>query len=82
MAGMQVYREWLLFEHGGYPARKAGQWWRLHGGDLPVPTTVEDCAVRWSELTMPATITTRPSGKWFEIVGRTFESQQQEGEAA
>jgi DNA repair protein RadD len=73
MAGMQVYREWLLFEHGGYPARKAGQWWRLHGGQLPVPATVEGCAVRWSELTMPATITVKPSGKWFEITGRTFD---------
>jgi DNA repair protein RadD len=82
MAGMQVYREWLLFEHGGYPARKAGQWWRLHGGDLPVPTTTEEALVRWPSLTAPATITTRPSGKWFEIVGRTFESSQQEGEAA
>jgi DNA repair protein RadD len=82
MAGMQVYREWLLFEHGGYPARKAGQWWRLHGGDLPVPTTTEEAIVRWPSLNAPATITTRPSGKWFEIVGRTFESQQQEGEAA
>lgn len=83
MAGMQVYREWLLFEHGGYPARKAGQWWRLHGGQLPVPATSADAIVRWPELNAPATITTRPSGKWFEIVGRTFESQQQqEGEAA
>jgi len=81
LAGMQAYRDFVLIEHGGYPARKAGQWWRQHGGSLPVPTTAEECSVRWDELTMPATITVQPDGKFWRIATRTFETDLERGAA-
>ena len=77
LAGLMSYREWIMPAHGGYPGRKALDWWRKHGGDLPVPATADEAIVRWSELTRPSTITVRPSGKWFEITGRSFGPQEQ-----
>ncbi len=77
LAGLMTYREWIMPAHGGYPGRKALDWWRKHGGQLPVPATADEAIVRWSELTRPSTITVRPSGKWFEITGRSFGPQEQ-----
>jgi DNA repair protein RadD len=77
LAGLMSYREWIMPAHGGYPGRKALDWWRKHGGQLPVPATADEAIVRWSELTRPSTITVRPSGKWFEITGRSFGPQEQ-----
>lgn len=77
LAGVMSYREWIMPAHGGYPGRKALDWWRKHGGALPVPSTADEVIARWNELERPATITVRPSGKWFEITSRTFEQKEQ-----
>lgn len=74
IAGMSEYREWLAFEHSGYANQKACQWWVLHGGETPFPRTVQEAIDRADdgELTLPATISIRPNGKYFDIVGRSF----------
>lgn len=72
LAGLMAYPEWVAFEHGGYPKRKAGEWWRMHGGQLPVPETVEEATVRWPELTPPETINVKKEGKWWSVTGRRF----------
>jgi DNA repair protein RadD len=78
LAGLLSVSEWVALEHGGYPRQKAGEWWRRHGGNLPVPATVDDAIVRFGELTRPSHIITRKNGKWHEITGRRFGAAQQE----
>jgi DNA repair protein RadD len=70
LAGLQSYREWLGFEQVGFPQSKAHRWWFAHGGKGPAPNTVSDAMARGDELTRPYSIMVRPSGKYFEIVGR------------
>lgn len=72
LAGLLSVSEWVALEHRGYPRQKAGEWWRRHGGDLPVPATVDEAIVRFGELTRPSHIITRKNGKWHEIIGRRF----------
>lgn len=81
LAGLLSVSEWVALEHGGYPRQKAGEWWRRHGGDLPVPATIDDAIVRFGELTRPSHIITRKNGKWHEIIGRRFKAGQQEDAA-
>jgi DNA repair protein RadD len=76
-AGLMAYREWLAFEHGGYAGQKAASWWSLHGGSFPVPKTVGEALERQGELVMPATITVKPDGKYFNITGRSFPAKQE-----
>ena len=80
LAGLNTYYEWLAFEHGGYAKQKACQWWTSHGGSTPFPSTVTDALDRIDELAMPATISVKPRGKYFDIVGRSF--TEKKGRAA
>lgn len=76
MAGIQEYREWIGFEHGGHSQQRACQWWAMHGGATPFPKTTEDALARAAELRMPATISVKPRGKYHDITGRTFERKE------
>lgn len=78
IAGLSTFNEWLAFEHSGYAYQKACQWWALHGGSAPFPRTVKEAIDRAEdgELTMPATISVKPRGKYFDIVGRSFPAKQ------
>ena len=77
-AGLMSYPEWVLFEHSGPMRFRAEQWWKRHGGALPVPDTVDEAIVRWAEVSAPAFISVRKNGKWFDIVGRRFAETHQE----
>lgn len=72
-AGVQSFPEWLAFEFPGKGRQHACQWWMLHGGATPFPKTTDEAIDRWSELTMPATISVVPDGKYFRISHRTFQ---------
>lgn len=69
--GMQVYREWICFEHdaGSFPRRKAESWWkeRADGG---VPATVAEALERVDDILPPGEIRVRQNGKFWEILGR------------
>ena len=68
--GLAVHREWVCIQHPpGFAREKAMRWWTQRGGSLPAPTTVDEARHRSRELTPPAEILVRPSGKYFEIVG-------------
>lgn len=77
MAGLSTFNEWLAFEHSGYARQKAAQWWVLHGGVSPFPRTVDEALLRTDELIMPATISVRPNGRFFDIVSRTFPERKE-----
>lgn len=74
LAGLNTFYEWLAFEHAGYAQQKAMQWWVRHGGLLPTPKTVSEALERLNagEANMPATISVKPRGKFFDIVNRSF----------
>jgi DNA repair protein RadD len=74
-AGMSTHREWVCFQHEGVPHRKAHDWWKNHGGSMPVPETVTDALTRWHEVTQPSEIFVEPQGKWWRIVGRRWKDE-------
>jgi DNA repair protein RadD len=77
-AGIMSYPEWVLVEHRGPGRYRAEKWWQAHGGRLPVPDTVADALVRWSELSQPAFIGIQKNGKWHNIVSRRFTQSQEQ----
>lgn len=70
LCGMVNHREWICPEHEGFARQKFEKWWRDHGGPQPYPGSVEDVLSRARELAPTVGIRIRPSGKYFEIVGR------------
>jgi DNA repair protein RadD len=77
-AGLMSYPEWVLLGHKGPGRYRAEKWWVAHGGRLPVPDTIEDALVRWSELSQPAFIGIQKNGKWWNIVSRRFTHTQEQ----
>ena len=77
--GLQSYSEWICPEHSGFARTKFEQFWRKHRG-VNYPATVSEAIDRFGEITMPAMIEIRPSGKWHEVVGRQFIRPQQAAE--
>lgn len=77
-AGLMSYPEWVLLGHKGPGRYRAEKWWVAHGGRLPVPDTIEDALVRWSELSQPAFIGIQKNGKWWNIVSRRFTQSQEQ----
>lgn len=80
IAGLADYREWLAFEHGGYATQRAQQWWTAHGGATPFPKSTDEALARRGELRMPATISVKPRGKFFDIVSRSFANRLEAAE--
>lgn len=71
-AGISTVNEWLAFEYSGRPREHACRWWAAHSGLMPFPKTTDEAMSRTGELTRPATISVKPNGKYFDIVGRSF----------
>lgn len=74
--GFVVHREWVCFEHHGFARQKAERWW-LRMGDGAIPRDTDDALRRVAELRTPTAIQVRPQGRYFEIVGRRFEQQNE-----
>ncbi|MCF3934324.1 DEAD/DEAH box helicase [Acuticoccus sp. M5D2P5] len=74
VAGLVSIPEWVCFEHGGFAAQKACQWWTTHGGAQPFPETTVEAIERFDagELMMPATVSVKPEGRFSKIVGRAM----------
>jgi len=71
-AGLSQHREWICFEHDGPARRRAVEWWKMHGGQIPAPDTVTDGLRRVGELTAPSEIFVEPQGKFWRIAGRRW----------
>lgn len=74
--GFVVHREWVCLGHQGFARQKAERWWLRMGG-APIPRDADEALRRATELRTPSAIQVRPSGKYFEIVGRRFEQQEE-----
>jgi DNA repair protein RadD len=75
-AGISTVNEWLAFEYSGRPREHACRWWSLHSGAMPFPKTTAEAMQRTGELSMPATISVKPNGKYLEVVGRGFKAME------
>lgn len=77
-AGIKTYREWLCFEHSGFPRDKAGMIWRRLDGVKPAPSTVEEALTRIGELSPITGIQVRAGGPYPEVVSRRIGSKMAE----
>lgn len=71
----RVASEWVCLEHpSGWARNRAVQWWWARAGGAPVPGDIEQALDLAGSLAVPARITTRPAGKYAELVGCEFEA--------
>jgi DNA repair protein RadD len=70
--GLVRHREWVCFEHSGYPRQKAVTWWLRRTADLAVPMTVAEALRHVDRLAKPSAIAVRPSGRFSEITSHRF----------
>jgi DNA repair protein RadD len=70
--GLVRHREWVCLEHGGYPGRKAVEWWRRRAKDECPPATVDEALARAEKLRRPVQIAVRPNGRHTEVVHARF----------
>lgn len=66
--GLATYREWICFEHTGYPGKLARDWWRCRT-DEPVPRTALEALARSGVLAVPRNIRVRAGAKYTTIEG-------------
>lgn len=71
--GGDEVKEFICFEHPGYAARKACQWWRSNQREMgELPRTVMTAYARVSELKNVNAIRVLREGKFFRVTGREF----------
>lgn len=81
-SGFQTYREWVCFDHKGYPRDKAMKWWRKRmtkPGVLPENTV--DAIAKADGLMKPTEIKVQKNGQYTEIVDFRFVPDLQAGGA-
>jgi DNA repair protein RadD len=77
--GFNFHKEWVLFNHTGYPRSKAESWW-LRRAPAPVPRSVAEAIERAGELAEPSQICVGRDGKYDRVTKYDF--QQPKAEAA
>lgn len=87
-SGLNLYHEWICFDHPGYPRQKAEQWWERHAPGEPIPMSVSEALTQLKYLRLPTEILIRPKGRFIEIRDYRFgacpnnqHSTQQQGSA-
>lgn len=62
----RAVKEWVCFEHTGFPRQKAVTWWHHNAGTTP-PETVTEAMERQGEIRVPAEAVVRREGKYDRI---------------
>ncbi len=70
--GLNAFEEWICFEHGGFPAKKARDWWRMRT-DFPVPVTCDEALLQLKEITAPTHLKVWINKKHPEIMKFCFD---------
>ena len=71
--GIETYREWVCFDHKGFPRSKAQKWWRSRMSSPGVlPTSTAEALVNADALRKPFEIRVRKNGQYTEIVEFRF----------
>lgn len=80
--GLMVFNEYLLFDHGGYPAKKSRDWWAQASTNTFVPATTADAMATLSELKTPFRVRVWVNQKYPTIMQTEYLEQGQSYEAA
>jgi len=70
--GLQRFSEVICFEHGGYVARKARQWWQQVTGLFVSPPTTDEALKYIAQLKKPKTIRVQTNRKYPEIISHEY----------
>jgi len=73
--GLRMFREWVCFEHSGYPLHRAHEWWRARSWDEP-PETVLEVIRQVNTLKVPTHIRVWIKKQHDEIMGHSFDEGQ------
>lgn len=71
----KVFREWILFEHGGPFKERAHKWWKFRTGMVP-PRTVDEVIALRDKIHKPLEITVDESSKYPEIIKYKFKFEE------
>ncbi len=75
LCGLRPFSEYVCIEHGGFPAKRARDWWRKHKPDAPrdmVPESTQEAMDRVQELPEPTHIRVWVNKKYPEIMDHSF----------
>jgi DNA repair protein RadD len=75
--GLTVHKEWVCFEHQGFPRAKAESWW-LRRAPAPVPRTIDEAIARAPDIAVPSHLRVKRNGRYDEIVAFRFDPPCQE----
>lgn len=69
------YKEWICFEHEGFPFQKALNWWCERTGQdaSQCPQTVNDAILKTDFLSEPCEIKIQKDGKYWRIIDYNFD---------
>jgi DNA repair protein RadD len=70
-SGIQRFSEWVHFEKGGMPGRKARDWWRQRNSMEP-PTTVDEALLYVSQLRAPRRIRVWTNKRYPEVLSYEY----------
>ena len=80
LCGFNWHREWVCFEHTGFPRQKAASWWaRRAPAGLRVPDSVAEALELVNHLRIPEEIAIRPADRFVEVVGARFGEETNHG---
>ena len=65
--GFEHFDEWLCFDHGEYPAKKAVSWWLRHQAGI-APRNTHEAIARVAECKKPDAIIVRKEGTYWRVV--------------
>jgi DNA repair protein RadD len=72
--GLASYSEWICFEHGGRPTRKAIEWWRQRDDLQDPPETTAEALARTPVLRKPSRILVDLAPKFSRILQYDFDT--------
>lgn len=76
LAGLTEVSEYIGFESLGHGVTRAAAWWKMHKGNMPIPSTVDEAYLRRGELRKPSMIVvSRNDAGYMNIVDRGFDIQ-------
>ncbi len=72
LCGLSVHKEWICFEHAGFPREKACRWWGARAPGRPIPDTVDEALGHAPALPLPSHVMVRKDGKYTNITQTRF----------
>lgn len=70
--GLQMFSEYICFEHGGFATKKAHDWWRTRAGTSQAPPTTDEALSYVTRLREPKTIRVWQNKKYPEVMGYEY----------